>query len=92
MAEPASRVGWSHQEYTLTVLATGIKSHETSATSFGVRAAGFKAVDSIENLSFDCQPCAKSDTIARLATGTQQQAATVALPRPPGTASTHGWA
>src|SRR6185436_18878645 len=87
MADQARDAGWSFEDYLAAVLEREVSARNASGARQRIRAAGFPATKTLEDLHFDAQPAIRNQ-IAALASGAFLTEARNLVLGPPGTGKT----
>ena len=89
LADHARDTGWTHEDYLAAVLEREVAARNASGARLRIRAAGFGAVKTLDDVDFDHQPTARTP-IRALASGAYLvEHRNIVLLGPPGTGKTH---
>src|SRR5688572_2115548 len=89
LADQARDAGWTHEDYLAAVLEREVSARNASGARLRIRAAGFRAVKTLEDFDFDAQPAARQQVAALASGGFLTEARNIVLFGPPGTGKTH---
>jgi hypothetical protein len=89
LADQARHAGWTHEDYPAAVLEREVSARNASEPEIRVRAAGFSARKTLEDLDWGVQPAVRPQIGPLAFGGFLTEARNIVLLGPPGTGKTH---
>lgn len=89
LADHARDSGWTHEDYLAAVLEREVAARNASGARLRIRAATFRALKTMEDFDFDCQPAVRTSVQSLVSGAYLAEHRNVVLLGPPGTGKTH---